>query len=100
MEVECIPLTEFVHGSITAHEGKPMRMEEGEARDLEKAGLVRIKISPPVYLPAAQAIAAGKAQDDGAGRPSSALPADPASPQQTLHLPKTGATRTRKIATQ
>lgn len=100
MEVECVPLTEFVHGSIHAHEGKPIQIVEHVARDLEKAGLVRIKMAPGAFLPAVQGAAdQGKAQDDGAGRPSSASPADPASPRGTLHLSKSGETKTRKIGT-
>lgn len=101
MDVECVPLTEFVHGSIVAHEGRPMPIPEHVARELEKAGLVRIKMTPAAgYLPAAQgATDPGKAQDDGAGRPSSASPADPASPRGTLHLSKSGETKTRKIGT-
>jgi len=101
MDVECIPLTEFVHGNIVAHEGRPLMIAEHLARELEKAALVRIKMAPPPgYLPAVQAAAdfdgAGKVQDGGAGRPSSASPADPASHRETLHLSRPGETKPRK----
>jgi len=90
--VEAIPLTDFLHGKIDAREGKPLYIENALALELERAGLVRINLTPGA--------AAKKAGDDGAGQASSASAAAPVSTQQTLHLPKDGATKRRKSGMQ
>ena len=96
MNVEVVPLTSFIHGSINAHEGRPLTMDASAAGDLERAGLIRIKLAQTH----ASADIVGKAADDGAGQPSSALPAAQALPTTTSHLSKDGAGRRgRKIGT-
>jgi hypothetical protein len=107
MQVEAVPLTEFVHDRITAHEGRPLMMDEYTAGELERAGLVRINIVPrrgdqALALRSGAAFVgaeAGKAQDDGRGPLSSALPAAPASPTSTLRASKPGGGKHRKIGT-
>lgn len=98
MEVEVIPLTDFCHGSINALEGRPQPIERSIALELEKAGLVRIRMTGlPGSAPMVQgAPVAGKSQDDGAGRPSSALPAAQVSPSRTLRLSKAGGSKPRR----
>lgn len=93
MQVEAIPLTDFVHNHIDAHEGRPIVpwIEESLARQLEQAGLVRIRLAhaKPVE---------GKPQDDGQGQPSSVSPVAPASPM-TMSTPSArGPGRPRKNA--
>jgi hypothetical protein len=100
MKVEAIALSDFVHGDITATEGRIVRhrdgslIESGLAEDLERAGLLRIKTA------AAQATAAapGKPRDDGQGQLSSASQAAPASQQTTSNSSKAGSAKTRKDA--
>jgi hypothetical protein len=90
MRVTVVPLSDFIHGSINAREGHPVQMDNGVAADLERAGLVRIRLE---NVPAA---ASGKEPDDGQGRPSSALQAAPVL-QQTIAQPlKRGPGRPRK----
>lgn len=98
MQVEAVPLTEFVHGSITAHEGRPLFMDEHTAGELERAGLVRIKIVQTyVGKPAAPDL--GKVADDGKGPPLSASAVDQALQMGTLHLSKPGGGKHRKAGT-
>jgi hypothetical protein len=96
MEVEAVPLTEFVHGSITAHEGHPLFIDEHTAAELERAGLVRIKLVPTGKKAEADA---GKAPDDGAGPPSSASPAAQALSTPTLRASKPGGAKRHKSGT-
>jgi len=97
--VEAIALTDFVHGDITALEGRLVRHRDGSlirqalARDLEKHGLIRVRMDPP--KPAAP-VAQGKAQDDGQGRPSSASPAAQASTTTTSDASSGGGRRGRR----
>lgn len=99
--VEAIALTDFVHNDIEAREGRLVRHRSGElisdhiAADLERAGLVRIRTQAPVPQPAVKA-AAGKAADDGAGQPSSASQAAPASQTVTSSSFKPGVIKSRK----
>jgi hypothetical protein len=89
MKVECIPLDSFVHGSTNYVRHKPANIEQNLATELEKAGLVRVKrqrIAPQVV----NDHVTGKVQDDGAGQPSSASPAAPASPPPTQRQLKRG----------
>lgn len=88
--VEAIPLTNFVHGHINAVEGRPILpwIEEATARDLERAGLVRIRTAHAVPV---QKVDAGKVTDDGEGPPSSVSPAAPASPTKTSPRSRRGA---------
>lgn len=98
MKVDAVPLTDFVHGPITAFEGRPFSCERSMADDLERAGLVRIKYGPvrPVIRTRGEGVDAGKAPDDGRGQPSSALPAAPASPPATSESSKRGPRKTRR----
>lgn len=104
MNVECIPLTDFVHGRINAHEGKPILLDDSLAGDLERAGLLRVKLTPRRVDQALSvqggativATEAGKAPAVGEAVPSSSLPAAQASPPTTLHLPKRGPGRPRR----
>lgn len=95
MLVEAIPLANFVHGHINAVEGRPIVpwIEESTARDLERAGLVRIRTAHAVPV---RRVEAGKAEDDGQGQPSSASPAAPALPTTTSESSKRGRGRPRK----
>lgn len=101
MKVEAVALSDFIHGDINATEGKLCRHRSGElidsglAGDLERAGLVRIRMAP-TRSAAPAPDQSGKAPDDGGGQPSSALPAAPASPTTMSRLLKTGETRPRK----
>lgn len=88
MEVQCIALASFVHGSINAREGYPLKMPESTAKDLERAGLVRIRLKAEM----------GKGVDDGKGRPSSASQPAQALTTKTLHLPKSGSPKILKPA--
>lgn len=100
MRVEAVALSDFVHGDITATEGRVCRhrsgelMDSGLAGDLERAGLVRIRTA------AARSTAAseqpGKPQDDGQGQPSSASPPAPASQPLMSGSLKAGSAKTRK----
>lgn len=87
--MKVVPLTDFVHGSITAREGHPIEISDGTAVELERAGLVRVR-------PTEKVVPAGKPQDDGQGQPSSSSPAAPASPMTTSSVPAPGAKRGRK----
>lgn len=101
MEVTCIPLTEFVHGKMTARVGHPLQMSEHTAADLERAGLIRIQFTPPQQPLAIKNAAGatveiyegtrGKARGDGPGQPSSASPAAPVLTSKTLQPSKAGA---------
>lgn len=99
-KVEAIALSDFVHGDITATEGKPVRhrngnlIDEGLAGDLERANLVRIKTNQT--RAAAPTDTTGKPRDDGRGLPSSASQAAPASPLTTSSVSKAGSAKTRK----
>ena len=94
--MDCIALTDFVHGEINAVHGRPVLHRDGTvlskelAEDLERAGLVRIQTVP------AKKETLGKAEDGGAGQPSSASPRAPASPTKTSPSPKRGAAKTSK----
>lgn len=99
MGVEAIALTDFVHGDIDAIAGRLVKHRDGTlvneftARDLESAGLIRIRTRAPApQAPSAE----GKAADDGQGQPSSASPAAPASQPMTSDSLKPGANRIRK----
>lgn len=91
MQVQVVPLTDFVHGQINAREGRPQMMEKGTADDLERAGLIRIRIAPTSNK------APVKTVDDGPGQPSSALLQAPVSPGKTLHLPERGGLRPKIV---
>lgn len=103
MGVWCVPLTSFTHDRINAHEGKAFQCRKALADDLERAGLVRVRrprvtpadvnVPPTAVYPQGDA---GKAQDDGAGRPSSVSPAAPASHPMTLNASERGRKRRRK----
>lgn len=98
MQVQTVPLTDFVHGHITGVEGRPTPMERGVAEDLERAGLLRIKHAPLAKPRSGTQAEAGKAPDDGAGQPSSASPVAPASPQTTSQSSRHGGRRARRGA--
>lgn len=93
MQVQAVPLTSFVHDQINAHEGKAFLCESRLADELEREGLIRIRRVPVAQARAADA---GKARDDGAGRPSSALPAAPVSPIATSQPSARGKSARRR----
>jgi hypothetical protein len=95
MLVTVWPLTDFVHGSINARVGQPIKMTPSMASDLERAGRVRVVLDSAVN-PAA---ASGKDLDDGQGQPSSVSQAAPAVPPQTVDTLKRGPGRPRKTDT-
>lgn len=101
MRVEAVALSDFIHGDITAIEGKLCRHRNGElidtglAGDLERAGLCRIRMAPTRSVAAAPD-ESGKAQDDGGGQPSSASPVAPASPTTTSRSLRRGETKPPK----
>lgn len=94
MQVETLPLTNFVHGPIIAREGRALIIDRALAGDLERAGLVRIAPAPL----AAPMAAPGKARDDGMGRPSSASHPALASSMLTSPLSRRGAIKRPKAA--
>lgn len=85
MKVEVIPLTGFIHGSIIAVEGKSVEMEKSLAEDLQRAGLVRVNLSPK-----AEGDQAGKDEAAGQEAPSSVSPVAQASPQRMFAKPSAG----------
>jgi hypothetical protein len=98
MKVEAVALSDFIHGDINAIEGRICRHNNGDlvdsgiAGDLERAGLVRIRIAPAaVRAPVVE----GKALDDGRGQPSSALPAAQVSPKPTSNTLTLGGGKSR-----
>jgi hypothetical protein len=99
MRVEAIALSNFVHGDITAAEGRLVRhrdgslLDSGLAGDLERANLVRIRLSPVASK------MAGKAPAAGVDQPSSSSPVAQASQQTTLHTSKPGGIRSRRTGT-
>lgn len=89
MQVEAVALTSFVHDHLRPTEGQVLRLAESLARDLEREGLVRIKMKhKPLPLPAA---AAGKVAAAGQARPSSASPVAQVSQPTTSPSLKRGA---------
>jgi hypothetical protein len=80
MQVQVVPLASFVHGSLDAREGHPVKLDETVAKDLERAGLVRIRARTEP----------GKGVDDGRGQPSFVLPVAQVLQTRTLKLPRRG----------
>ena len=105
MQVECVPLTSFLHDRIDAHQGRPVMIENRTALDLEKRGLLRIvdrRVDQALSLGAAAAVIpaeVGKGLDDGQGRPSSASQVAQASPTTTSSSSERGPARRRKTGT-
>jgi hypothetical protein len=97
MNVETIPLTDFQHDDIRAHEGRPIWLESGLAGDLERAGLLRVVATPTVHR-VRRPVASGGARAAGEDASSSALPAAPVSTPTTVHSSERGATRLRANA--
>jgi hypothetical protein len=101
MKCEAVALSDFVHGDIHATEGRVCRHRSGElldsgiAGDLERAGLVRIRIAPAATR---APIIEGKAADDGQGQPSSALHPAPVSAPPTSGTSKPGGSKTPRRA--
>ena len=104
MEVTAIPLKNFVHGSLDCTEGKPILMQDGLARELERHGMVRVAIIPRRVDQALAVgsgaavieIEVGKAADDGQGQLSSLSHPAPLSPTPTSHVSKRGGGKHRK----
>lgn len=98
---EAIALRDFVHGDITAVEGRLVRHRDGSlvsetlAVALERKGRVRIRVKTPVTIQPAVPRAEGKALDDGRGQPSSASQAAPASPTTISSASVPGAAKPR-----
>jgi hypothetical protein len=104
MQVECVPLTSFLHDRIDAHQGRAVMIDERTAADLEKRGLVRVvnrRVDQVLRVAGAAAIVgeAGKAPDDGLGRLSSASQVAQASPTATSSSSERGPSRRRKTVT-
>lgn len=93
MQVEVMPLSNFVHGHLNTKEGRPIWIEETVARDLERAGLVRIMAARAVP---AERVDLGKPEDDGQGQPSSVSQAAPASRTTISPRSRSGARRAAK----
>jgi hypothetical protein len=90
--IETIPLTDFQHDDIRARDGHPLWLEESLARDLERAGLLRIPTIPALVRGRRVAgIDPGKVLAAGVAAPSSASPAAPASPSTIAHSSEPGA---------
>lgn len=100
MDVECVPLTSFVHGTINAHQGRDTMIPQNLALDLERAGLVRIKmVSRRVDRPAQSgavlvtpSVKPGNLPAAGGGAASSVSPVAQASPQTTSNSRTSGET--------
>jgi len=90
MDVQIVPLTNFIHGPYRMRAGQAMPLSESIARDLERAGLVRIRPAP-----VKASVQAGKETDDGQGQPSSASPAAPASRETTSRASRRGERQAR-----
>lgn len=98
-----IPLTDFVHGRMRFRADVPADLDASTAGDLERAGLVRVKllhrrVDQALTLGAGAELVAGKAPAVGVGIPSSSSPPAHRSPTTTLHLPARGG-RTPKTGT-
>lgn len=100
MKVDVVFLSDFCHGGLNAVQGKSQLLEKGVAEDLERAGLLRITMSPVAKIagPATRA-EAGKAPDGGEGQPSSSLPAAQASPEKTSTSSGNGSGKGRRAGT-
>jgi hypothetical protein len=105
MQVECLPLTSFVHDRIDAHQGRKVMIDSNTAAALEKRGFVRIvdrRVDQALSVGAGAAVVAGEAgkvPDDGLGRPSSASQVAQASPITTSRSSGRGRERHRRTAT-
>jgi hypothetical protein len=99
MNPEVIPLTDFQHGSITLLQGVPdKRLSSMTAEELERKGLVRIKMAPVLRNQQAPD-PAGKAPAGGEGTPSVSLPVAHLSPPTIAEPLRRGPGRPRKIVT-
>ena len=96
MQVEAVPLTDFLHGELNAHAGVPRMIEAGLAQDLESAGLVRIKFATGPFGRGVALL--GKVFGVGRDASPSALPADPVSPAPIAEPSKPGARSPHKGA--
>lgn len=99
--MEVIPLTDFQHGPKTFAQGVPADIPELLANDLERAGLVRVKMAPTLtnkMQPDAEPTP-GKAQADGGGTPSASLPVAQVSPETIAQPLKRGRGRPRTKGT-
>lgn len=87
MEVEVVFLDSFVHGHINARMNKTSKLDYGTAKELENAGLLRIKTTKSVGE------TVGKELDDGQGQPSSASQVAPPSQKPTVERYAAGGKR-------
>lgn len=106
--MEVVPLTDFQHGGVAFKEGvvPTSPISDALANELERAGLVRVKmaLSPPRNKmqpdPLNKSEAdPGKAPAGGEGTPSASSPAAQVSPEKTATPPKRGRGRPRKTGT-
>lgn len=102
--MEVVPLTDFQHGGKAFREGTVQAVHESMANELERAGLVRVKMAPPLRNQMAPGLETkdgepGKAPAGGEGTPSASSPAAQVSPSTTVEPPKRGRGRPRKTAT-
>lgn len=96
--VEAVALTDFTHDNINARNGRVIeRLDEQLALELERAGLVRIRVSP---LRGRRIIGVepGKVQAAGEVQPPSSSQAARASTPTTLPSSVRGATPIRRAA--
>lgn len=104
MQVDVVPLTDFVHDAIKATRNVSMSMDQNIANDLESAGLIRIKMMPHhankmMGAPQNKMEAPGKLLVAGEDQPSSSSQAARVLQPTTLDESKRGRGRPRKIAT-
>jgi len=97
MLIESIPLTDFVHDNIRAREGHPIDLDETTAMELERCGLVRVRVGPARGRRSIGA-APGKVQAAGAVPPSSSSPVAHPSTSTTSPSSARGATPSPKPA--
>jgi hypothetical protein len=101
MKVEAIALTDFQHDDVRAFDGRVIQplLEEALAKELERAGLVRIR-PPLTRVPKVRVFPTdvGKAPAAGAAAQSSASPAAPASRATTATALGRGSVATKRSA--
>ena len=102
--MEVVPLTDFQHGRLTFKTDVPQNVSDPVAADLERAGLVCVKMAPVLQNkmaadPLNKAADPGKAPAGGEGTPSASSPVAQVSPSTTAEPPKRGRGRPRKTAT-
>lgn len=93
MQVQAIPLTDFVHDDLRMRRNHVVMLDEWLARQLERRGLVRIKMAtfvPRKAVPPGNSLAGGEAQRSVASPPAPASNSTttPTARPSALGLPK------------